>query len=118
MTSVKKAGGLAADAFGSLAFEFVGFFLAFFAGTMSTSCGLMLSPKDAGMDSARAFRVRLFVTGMAVVVCCLMLKGDRVNVLFLYFGKYQVIDDATCAGDRAVGRSSDLARSAHTKLWK
>lgn len=64
--SVKKAGGLEADAFGCLAFDVVGFLLTFLEGATSTCWGMILSPNVS--DSARALRVRL-VTGMFVTVC-------------------------------------------------
>jgi len=69
VTSVKNAGGLAAEDFGSLAFcslafDVVDAILLFFAGTASTSFGMVLFPNVSGLASARALRGRFVVVGM------------------------------------------------------
>ena len=68
MTSVKKAGGLAADIFGSLVFD-VWAFLLFFTGTTSKSSGIVLLTSVSGLASARALRGRLVVVGIVAIVC-------------------------------------------------
>ena len=69
MTSVKKAGRLAADAFVSFGFDVEAAVLRFFVGAASTCSGCLFSFTFAGSASARALRDLLTV---APIVLCLM----------------------------------------------